>query len=236
MAADSSQERSEEATPRARRKARERGEVAKSTDLSRAVVLAAGAAALAFTLPDTGASLEAMTRQALQRAANPDPNRDHIIDALAAAAHAGFALLMPIMVAMLVIRSEHLAALMQFGPAEFGLFIVMLLPFSAMIASLNMLAATYGRSYKEAQTYATYLAMAVNFTPIAPLFIAIRDAPWQLLVPAMAQQTVMMKGLRGDTVTAIDILVPGAIAIAITVLALTAQARLLRQERIVFSR
>jgi len=140
------------------------------------------------------------------------------------------------MVAMLFIRSENLAALMQFGPAEFGLFIVMLLPFSAMIASLNMLAATYGRSYKEAQTYATYLAMAVNFTPIAPLFIAIRDAPWQLLVPAMAQQTVMMKGLRGDTVTAIDILVPGAIAIAITVLALTAQARLLRQERIVFSR
>ena len=114
--------------------------------------------------------------------------------------------------AMQFIRSENLSALMQFGFSEFALFIVMLLPFSAMIASLNMLAATYGRSHKEAQTYATYLAMLVNFTPIVPLFISIRDAAWQLFVPAMAQQAVMMRALRGETVTAVDILLPGGMA------------------------
>ena len=90
--------------------------------------------------------------------------------------------------AMQFIRSENLSALMQFGFSEFALFIVMLLPFSAMIASLNMLAATYGRSHKEAQTYATYMAMLVNFAPIVPLFISIRDAAWQLFVPAMASK------------------------------------------------
>ena len=120
--------------------------------------------------------------------------------------------------------------------SEFALFIVMLLPFSAMIASLNMLAATYGRSHKEAQTYATYLAMLVNFTPIVPLFISIRDAAWQLFVPAMAQQAVMMRALRGETITAVDILLPGGIALAITAAALMAQAKLLRNERIIFSR
>ena len=138
--------------------------------------------------------------------------------------------------AMQFIRSENLSALMQFGLSEFALFIVMLLPFSAMIASLNMLAATYGRSHKEAQTYATYLAMLVNFTPIVPLFISIRDAAWQLFVPAMAQQAVMMRALRGEAVTAVDILLPGGMAIAVTALALIAQARLLRNERIIFSR
>lgn len=138
--------------------------------------------------------------------------------------------------AMLFIRSENLSALMQFGFSEFALFIVMLLPFAAMIASLNMLAATYGRSHKEAQTYATYLAMLVNFTPIVPLFISIRDAAWQLFVPAMAQQAVMMQALRGETITAVDILLPGGMAIAVTAVALLAQARLLRNERIIFSR
>ena len=137
---------------------------------------------------------------------------------------------------MQFIRSENLSALMQFGFSEFALFIVMLLPFSAMIASLNMLAATYGRSHKEAQTYATYLAMLVNFTPIVPLFISIRDAAWQLFVPAMAQQAVMMRALRGETITAVDILLPGGMALAITAAALFAQARLLRNERIIFSR
>jgi len=138
--------------------------------------------------------------------------------------------------AMQFIQSENLSALMQFGLDEFALFVVMLLPFSAMIASLNMLAATYGRSHKEAQTYATYLAMLVNFAPIVPLFISIRDAAWQLFVPAMAQQSVMMRALRGETVSAVDILLPGAIALAMTALALAGQAVLLRNERIIFSR
>jgi sodium transport system permease protein len=139
-------------------------------------------------------------------------------------------------VAMQFVRSENLAALMQFGAPEAILFIVLLLPFSAMVAALNMLAATYGRSHKEAQTYASYIAMLVNFVPVIPLFLTIRDATWQLLVPALGQQTVLMRALRGEPVGAIDVLLPSAIALAATAAALMLQARLLRDERIVFSR
>jgi hypothetical protein len=46
----------------------------------------------------------------------------------------------------------------------------------------------------------------------------------------------MMRGLRGEAVTPLDILLPGAIALAITAIALLVQARLLRNERIVFAR
>jgi sodium transport system permease protein len=138
--------------------------------------------------------------------------------------------------AMAFISSESLSALMQFGAAESALFLAMLLPFAAMIAAVNMFAATYGRSHKEAQTYASYLTMLVNFAPVIPLFLSVRDAAWQLFVPAMAQQVVMMRALRGEAVGAADVLVPAAVAIGITVLALGAQARLLRNERIVFSR
>jgi sodium transport system permease protein len=78
--------------------------------------------------------------------------------------------------------------------------------------------------------------MLVNIAPIIPLFLPVRDAAWQLFVPAMAQQSVMMKGLRGEAIGAFDVLVPGAIALALAALALAAQARLLTNERIVFSR
>lgn len=138
--------------------------------------------------------------------------------------------------AMEFIRSENLSALMQFTWNEFTLFMVMLLPFSAMVAALNMLVATYGRSHKEAQTYATYLVLFVNFTPMLPLFLPIRDAAWQLFVPAMGQQVVMMRALRGETVSAVDIALPAGIALLTTVVALLAQARLLQSERIIFAR
>jgi sodium transport system permease protein len=138
--------------------------------------------------------------------------------------------------ALQFVRSENLAALMQFGAPEVGLFIALLLPFSAMVAAINMLAATYGRSHKEAQTYASYITMVVNFVPILPLILTIRDAPWQLAVPALAQQTVLMRALRGETYGTVDIVLPSAIALGLTAVALAAQARLLRDERIVFSR
>jgi sodium transport system permease protein len=138
--------------------------------------------------------------------------------------------------AMQFVRSENLSALMQFGAPEVLLFIVLLLPFSAMMGALLMLAATYGRSHKEAQTYASYITMVVNFVPVIPLFLTVRDAPWQLLVPALAQQTVLMRALRGESVAALDIAVPCAIALALTAAALWLQARLLGDERIVFSR
>jgi sodium transport system permease protein len=144
--------------------------------------------------------------------------------------------LMGFTAAMQFVRSENLAALMQFGLPEVLLFLLLLLPFSAMVGALNMLAATYGRSHKEAQTYASYITMIVNFVPILPLFLTIRDAPWQLAVPALAQQTVLMRALRGEAVGPVDILVPGAIALVLTAAALLLQARLLRNERIVFSR
>ena len=46
----------------------------------------------------------------------------------------------------------------------------------------------------------------------------------------------MMRALRSETISAVDILVPGSIALGLAALALTAQARLLRNERIIFSR
>lgn len=139
-------------------------------------------------------------------------------------------------VAMQFVRSDSLSALMQFGAPELALFMVMLLPFAGLVAALNMLAATYGRTFKEAQTYVSYITLAVNFAPVVPMFLSVRDAAWQLLIPAMAQQTVMMRALRGESLDALDVLLPGAIAVLVTLACLWLQARLLREERIVFSR
>ena len=101
--------------------------------------------------------------------------------------------------AMQFIRSENLSALMQFGFSEFALFIVMLLPFSAMIASLNMLAATYGRSHKEAQTYATYLARLVNFNQ--SFGCSYRYATPLATVRPQCTAARHMRALRVETVT-----------------------------------
>ncbi len=139
-------------------------------------------------------------------------------------------------VATQFVTSEKLSTLFAFGPPELVRFAAVALPFTWMIGSVLMLIATFGRTYKEAQTYASYVALVVNFVPLVTIFAALADAPWQLFVPALAQQLVMSRILRGDAVGPADYLVPLAVALAVTVACLALLTRLLRRESIVFGR
>jgi len=140
------------------------------------------------------------------------------------------------MVSMRFITSETLSALMQLQWREVAIFVALLLPFAALMAAINMLAATFGRTYKEAQTYVSYIAMGVQFSAVVPVFLTVRDAPWQWFVPAIAQLTVLMRALRGDPVGVSDLLIPGLVCIGAAAICLVLQARLLTRERIVFAR
>ncbi|MGE0358164.1 MAG: ABC transporter permease [Burkholderiales bacterium] len=131
---------------------------------------------------------------------------------------------------------RKLPALLQFGLPELGLFLVVVVPLAALTSAAQMLISTYGRSYREAQTYVSYLATAVTLVPLAVMFSGAREAPWQAAVPALGQLMALTRVLRGEGLGVQDALVPGAVALVLAVAAVAAVARLLRDERIVFGR
>jgi sodium transport system permease protein len=131
---------------------------------------------------------------------------------------------------------KRLAALMTFGLPELAQFVAMVIPFAAMTSALQMLICTYGRTYREAQTYVSYLATVVSFVPIVVLFSGLKDALWQLAVPVLAQQMVLSRVVRGDVLSLADYFVPAAAALFVSALCVAGITRLLRDERIVFGR
>ena len=133
-------------------------------------------------------------------------------------------------------NNEALAALFQFGPFEIGVFLALLAPYCMLMSAVLMLVATFARSFKEAQAYTSYLVTLVGFVPAITVFLSLRDSVWMLFVPALAQNMVLSRALRGADIGAIDILVPGALCLALAALAIGAQAFLLRRESIVFAR
>jgi sodium transport system permease protein len=140
------------------------------------------------------------------------------------------------LVSMRFVSSETLSALMQLHWREVGIFCLVLLPFAALMAAVNMLAATFGRSHKEAQTYVSYITMAVQFAALVPIFASQRDALWQLFVPSVGQLSVLMKALRGEQLAAADLLIPALVCLGLAALCLVIQSLLLRREAIVFAR
>jgi sodium transport system permease protein len=139
-------------------------------------------------------------------------------------------------VATAVYAPGRLASLMTFGPPEFVRFVAMAIPFAAMTTSLQMLISTYGRSYREAQTYVSYLATIVSFVPLVVMFSGMKDAFWQLTVPVLGQQMVLTRVVRGEPFTFVDWAVPSLVAAALAGAAIYAVCRLLHEERIVFGR
>ncbi len=131
---------------------------------------------------------------------------------------------------------KRLAALMAFGAPEFAAFVAVVVPFAAMTSALQMLICTYGRSYREAQTYVSYLATVVSFVPVIVLFTGMKDSLWQLAVPVLAQQVVLGRVIRGDTIAPVDWLMPSLMAFVLAAVFVALVARLLRDERIVFGR
>lgn len=147
-----------------------------------------------------------------------------------------FLTLLGFWVAIQLIRSESLASLMQFGPPQMLNFALSLLPFAAFTSALLMLVATYGRTFKEAQTYASYLMMLVSFVPLLSLFFKQKDQFWQLFIPVMSQQFVMERVVRGEALKLQDFLIPALVAFVLAMIAVYIQKALLAQERIVFGR
>jgi sodium transport system permease protein len=128
-----------------------------------------------------------------------------------------------------LLRSDTLAALFQFGVREALAFIAVLAPFAAAISAVLMAVAIRCRSVKEAQASAGLVVLVASLLPLAGVFNLGEQAPWQLWVPALAQNTLMTRVLRGEAFGPEQWLIPPIVCAALALLALAYVAARLRQ-------
>jgi len=93
-------EKTEEATPRQLQKARERGEVSQSKDLTSAILLAVGFGVIGFTMDAAGPRFKAAAVSAFTNAASPDVSNDVLFRTLAAVSLEAAQALLPLFAAM----------------------------------------------------------------------------------------------------------------------------------------
>ena len=127
-----------------------------------------------------------------------------------------------------LLRSETLSAMFLFGLREALLFLALLLPLAAMLSALLMAVAIRCKSFKEAQANNTVVVLAVSLVPMVTLFNQGGEQPWHLWVPALAQLTLMQRVLEGEVPGIADLLLPLAVAAALSALCVVFVARQLR--------
>jgi sodium transport system permease protein len=127
-----------------------------------------------------------------------------------------------------VLRSDTLAAMFQYGLREALLFLVVLLPFAVALSALLMAVAIRCKTFKEAQANATVVLLATSLLPLVNVFNLGGDAPWHLWVPALAQNTLMTKVLKGEALGWSEMLVPLFVCVLLAAGGVWFVARMLR--------
>lgn len=127
-----------------------------------------------------------------------------------------------------LLRSDNLQAMFQFGWGEVGLFLLVLLPFAAAISALLMAVAIRCKSVKEAQANSTVVMLAVSLLPLVSMFSQSGEEAWHLWVPALAQNTLLLRVLKAEGFSAEQLGVPLLVCIILTALCLRFVAARLR--------
>lgn len=127
-----------------------------------------------------------------------------------------------------LLRSDTLQALFQFGWREVGLFLAVLLPFAAAVSAVLMAVAIRCKSFKEAQANSTGVMLAVSLLPLVPMMSQTGEEFWHLWVPALAQNTLMLRVLKGEGFGIAQVAIPLLVCGVLTLVSLLFVARQLR--------
>ncbi len=114
-----------------------------------------------------------------------------------------------------LLRSDTLQALFQFGLREAVLFLLVLLPFAAALSALLMAVAIRCKSVKEAQVNASLVVLLVSLLPLASVFNFGGEAPWHLWLPALGQNTLMTRVLKGESLSVTQWAIPLLVCLAL---------------------
>jgi sodium transport system permease protein len=127
-----------------------------------------------------------------------------------------------------LLRSDNLQALFQYGLREAILFLLVLLPFAAAISALLMAVAIRCKSVKEAQANASLVVLVVSLLPLVSVFNLGGEAVWHLWTPALGQNTMLTRVLKGESLSASQWLIPFVVSALLCGLSLRFVARRLR--------
>ncbi len=122
------------------------------------------------------------------------------------------------------------------GPREVAGMLLSILPVTLFSASLQMLVATFARTFKEGQTYASLLALVPMIPGVLLMFQQGKPALWMMAVPVLGQTVLMSEMLRGDYAPASWFIAAALVVFAAAIFCLAATVRLLSSERVVFGR
>ena len=122
------------------------------------------------------------------------------------------------------------------GVREVLALLAIALPLALFLSALELLLATFARTVREGQTYLSLLPLAAFVPGLLMEANHAHAAAWMTAVPVLGQQVLFSAVMRGESGPPFGIAMAAAVSVALAAVCLRSTARLLADEKIVFSR
>lgn len=131
---------------------------------------------------------------------------------------------------------EAIGLQLHIGPREAGAILAAALPLTLLAGALQLLVATFARSFKEAQTYLSLLLFAPMIPGMLLGLMPIQPQPWMMFVPGLSQQMLVTGLVSGEPAAGWALVASAATTAIASAALLGVTARLFTRESIVFGR
>jgi sodium transport system permease protein len=170
---------------------------------------------------------------------NPVPRRDFVMGKLLASLPFGLATLALSLI--LFGLGFNLVPLENFTGIQMNIDGLVLLnifwvalPVVLLASAMQIVVASFTRSYKEAQTYLPFLPLIAGLPGAFLAFVPVKTTLWVALIPIYSQSVLINQLLRGETIQPVNALVSLAMTLACTILFALLAIFLYQREAILF--
>lgn len=170
---------------------------------------------------------------------NPARRRDFVLGKLLAS--------LPYAVAMLILCLGMIGLAFNLIPLEqfigfpmsvslLSLWVIFLicLPMVLLASGLQMILASFTRSFKEAQTYLSYLPLVAGMPTAFLAFLSVKANPGLMLIPGFAQGLLINQVMRGEVIDPTNVLISAAATLVLSMVTVMISVCLYRRETLLF--
>jgi sodium transport system permease protein len=119
------------------------------------------------------------------------------------------------------------------APALAWIFLIAL-PMILLASALQMIVATFTRSFKEAQTYVSLMALLPALPGLGVAFLPIKPGLVYMLIPTFGQQLLINQLMRNEPINPLYVIVSTLATLVVSGVLIAVAVRLYQREQIIF--
>jgi sodium transport system permease protein len=131
---------------------------------------------------------------------------------------------------------QDLGIRFRLGTPELLGTLAVVVPLAPLIVAIQMYVATFAKSFKEAQSYLSFLMMAQMIPGMIATMNPTATKAWMYYVPWIGQQSLLTDVLGNKPIGPLVFLIVGVVNLTLAVVVIRATAGLLHREKIIFGR